>query len=355
MNTFWHRHRNFFIYLAITSLICLIIASGFAIWRARQPKPVTTNTTTTQVAQPEPTPELNPLQIEAIKARNYPGSKIVVEQDLGSKSGYNSKIVSYKSDEFKVFALMATPVGSAPVGGWPVVILNHGYVEPSAYRTTNNYYSAPISALASSGFAVLMPDFRGHGSSQGTPEGGHFSPVYTYDNLNLVNSIPQTPELGLSSSRIGTLGHSLGAHTSLRVAVVNPNIKATVYAAGVVASVDDILYNWPNSPMPSDLPASIHATRDALLAKYGTPKTNPEFWNSVSAINYVGDITGNSQIHHSQNDSVVPLNFSTKLDSALKTADKPVEFYVYPGSDHQIISNSQLAISRMVEFFRKTL
>ena len=351
MKAFWQQHKPFFVYLGITALVFLIIAVGYGIWRARQPKPVTTTETLTQVAQPQPAPELNPLQIEAIKARSYPGSSITVEQDLGS----NRKIVSYMSDEFKVFALMATPNSNAPAGGWPVVILNHGYVEPSAYRTTNNYYSAPISALANSGFAVLMPDYRGHGSSQGTPEGGHFSPVYTYDDLNLISSIAKSPELGLSTSRIGTLGHSLGAHTSLRVAVVNANIKATVYAAGVVGSVDDILYNWPNSPMPSDLPASIHATRDSLLAQYGTPKTNPEFWNSVSAINYVGNITGASQIHHSQSDTVVPLNFSTKLDTALKTAGKPVEFYVYPGSEHQIISNSQLAISRMVEFFRKSL
>jgi dipeptidyl aminopeptidase/acylaminoacyl peptidase len=154
---------------------------------------------------------------------------------------------------------------------------------------------------------------------------------------------------------MGTLGHSLGAHTSLRVAVVNPNIKATVYAAGVVASTEDILYNWPNSPMPNDMPASIHAARDALLAQYGTPRTNPEFWNSVSAINYVSNITGASQIHHSQADAVVPIDFSIKLDNALKASGKPVEFYNYPGNDHQIISNSQLAISRIVSFFKNNL
>ena len=355
MLAFWQTHKPFFVYLGITMLVCAVVFGGYSIWRARQPKPVTTTETPTQVAQPQPAPDLNPLQIEAIKARSYPGSTITVEQDLGSSLGYNRKIVSYMSDEFKVFALMAPPNSNAPAGGWPVVILNHGYVEPSSYRTINNYYSAPISALANSGFAVLMPDYRGHGSSQGTPEGGHFSPVYTYDDLNLISSIAKSPELGLSASRIGTLGHSLGAHTSLRVAVVNAIIKATVYAAGVVASADDILYNWPNSPMTSDLPSVVQSSRESLLAQYGTPKTNPEFWNSVSAINYVGNVTGASQIQHSQSDTVVPLSFSTKLDTALKTAGKPVEFYVYEGSEHQIISNSQLAITRMVEFFRKSL
>jgi fermentation-respiration switch protein FrsA (DUF1100 family) len=355
MKTFWQQHKMFFVYLAVISGISILLLTGYLVWRARYSEPVAITSTSTSVETPEPAPELHPLQIDAIKARSYPGSVITVEQDLGNRSGYNQKIVSYKSDEFKVFALLATPNGSAPEGGWPVVILNHGYVEPSAYRTINNYYSAPISALATNGMAVLMPDYRGHGNSEGTPEGGHFSPVYAYDDLSLISSIALTPTLGLSSTRLGTLGHSLGAHTSLRVAVVNPNIKATVYAAGVVASAEDILYNWPNSPMPSDLPASIHAARDALLAQYGTPRTNPEFWNSVSAINYVSDITGVSQIQHSQNDTVVPISFSTKLDEALKAANKPVEFYSYAGGEHQIISNSQLAINRMVEFFKKSL
>lgn len=355
MKTFWHKHKMFFVYLAVVSGVSILLLVGYLIWQARSAEPIATTPTSTQVETPEPAPELHPLQIDAIKARSYPGSTITIEQDLGNRSGYNQKIVSYKSDEFKVFALLATPSINVPEGGWPVVILNHGYVEPSAYRTINNYYTATISALALSGTAVLMPDYRGHGNSEGTPEGGHFSPVYAYDNLNLISSLALTPALGLSSSRIGTLGHSLGAHTSLRVAVVNPNIKATVYAAGVVASTEDILYNWPNSPMPNDMPASIHAARDALLAQYGTPMTNPEFWNSVSAINYVSNITGASQIHHSQADAVVPIDFSIKLDNALKASSKPVEFYNYPGNDHQIISNSQLAISRIVSFFKNNL
>ena len=350
MQGFWQKHKTFFVYLMVVLLVGAVLAGGYAIWKWRQPKP-TISQPSTQTTVNTPEPELNPLQIEAIKSREYPGSKIVVEQDLGG----GKSIVSYSSDGYKVYSLLATPTTAAPAGGWPVVILNHGYVEPSSYTTTNNYYTAPVAALVRSGIAVLMPDYRGHGKSEGTPEGGHFSPVYTYDDLNLINSIPQSPELNLSSTRIGTLGHSLGAHTSLRVAVVNPNIKATVYAAGVVGSIDDILYNWPNSPMPSDLPASIHTSRDALLAQYGTPKTNPEFWNSVSAINYVSNITGKSQIQHSGSDGVVPVSFSTKLDNALKAAGKPVEFYSYASSDHQIISNSQSAISRMVEFFRTTL
>lgn len=139
------------------------------------------------------------------------------------------------------------------------------------------------------------------------------------------------------------------------MAVVNPNIKATAYLSGVVGSIDDILYNWPNSPMPSDLPIDVQNTREQLLTQYGTPKTNPAFWDSVSAINYVGNVTGASQIHHSQNDSVVPKSFSDKLNNALITANKSVEYFVYPGNDHQLRANIELLNARLVNFYTSSL
>ncbi len=351
MQKFLVKNKIWITTIATAIFVAIVLVGGFLVWRWRAPKAMAPASSTTQTTATTPAPALNPLQIEAIKARSYPGSIISLEQQLNNQTS----IVSYMSDGYKIFALLTTPTGSAPTGGWPVVILNHGYINPSAYRTNDGSYSGITNALTSNGVAVIKPDYRGHGSSQGTPEGGHFSPVYTYDDLNLISSITQTPALNLNANRLGTLGHSLGAHTSLRVAVVNPNIKATAYLSGVVGSVEDILYNWPNSPMPSDLPAVVQQNREALLAQYGTPKTNPEFWDSVSAINYVSSITGPSQIHHSLSDSTVPVSFSIKLRDALQAAGKPVQYYEYPGDDHQLSSNTVQVNTRLVEFFKASL
>ncbi len=351
MQKFLVKNRLWTTTIATAMLVAIVLLSAFLVWRWRAPKAMAPASTNTQTNNPAPAPVLNPLQIEAIKARSYPGSAIVVEQQLGN----STSIVSYMSDSYKIYALLTTPNGTAPAGGWPIVILNHGYINPNVYRTNDGSYSGITNALTSNGIAVIKPDYRGHGSSQGVPEGGHFSPVYTYDDLNLISSIAQTPVLNLNANRLGTLGHSLGAHTSLRVAVVNPSIKATAYLSGVVGSVEDILYNWPNSPMPSDLPATVQQAREALLAQYGTPKTNPDFWNSVSAINYVGSITGPSQIHHSTGDTTVPVSFSASLDSALKAAGKVVEYYTYPGDDHQLSVSAVVVNSRLVNFFKNSL
>jgi dipeptidyl aminopeptidase/acylaminoacyl peptidase len=201
---------------------------------------------------------------------------------------------------------------------------------------------------------VIKPDYRGHGKSGGSPEGGHFSPVYAYDNLNLVASLKEYSSV--NPNRIGLFGHSLGGHVALRTIVASKDIKATVIMAGAVGSIYDLLYNWPNSPMPGDEPKALVASKkQELINKYGDPKANPTFWNSASAINYVDGVAGKVQLHHSVGDSTVPHLFSDNLATALQKAGKSVENYTYPGDDHQFAQNRSLILQRTVAFYKASL
>lgn len=340
--------------VVICSLVAIALIS--VLIKASRPRPnqAQHSSDSTPTISTSPTPTLDPLTIAAIRGRNYSGGKINLEQDLGSQNGYNSSIISYISDGYRVFALKSTPLGSAPAGGWPIVILNHGYIEPSSYQTNGPEYDQFISSLARAGFVVIKPDYRGHGRSEGQPEGGHFSPAYTYDLLNLIASIKQTP--GVNGGRIGLLGHSMGAHVALRAAVSTKDIKALAVMSGVVGSMDDIFYRWPHSPAPLDQPRPIvQGKRLELIKKYGEPKDNPTFWSSVSAINFVNQFIGSVQIHHSTNDSMVPLLFSEHLESALKNANKSVELYSYPGNDHQLTASRALVLRHLINFFKVNL
>lgn len=329
----------------------LAVATTTAFWYRSNTK--------TQPSQPSETlreskAEQDPLAIEAIRSRTYKASPITTEQQLGNQDGYTNAIVSYNSDGYKIYALQSTPTGTAPTGGWPVIILDHGYIPPAQYRTNGSDYRSIIAALARAGFVVIKPDYRGHGQSEGEPEGGHFSPGYAYDNLNLIASLKQYQLI--NPARIGLVGHSLGAHVALRTIVASKDVKATVLVSGVVGSIYDILYNWPRSPMPQDQPmAQLIARRQALLDKYGDPKKNPDFWNQASAINYVDAVTGKVQIHHSAGDSTVPILFSNNLTKALQAAGKPVESYTYPGDDHQFTLNRNSLVQRAITFYKGNL
>ncbi|HEX7259449.1 MAG TPA: alpha/beta fold hydrolase, partial [Candidatus Saccharimonadia bacterium] len=263
-----------------------------------------------QAAQ-KATPD-DPLTIAAIRSRQYAASEITTLQTLGSRENYSDAIVSYRSDGLAIRALVSTPNAPKPAAGWPVVILDHGYINPTEYQTNSSDYREFIAAFTRAGYMVVKPDYRGHGLSEGSPEGGHYSPAYAYDNLNLVASLQQFNQV--DKSRIGLFGHSLGGHIALRTIVVSPDVKATVIMSGVVGSIDDLFYNWTRSPNARPPTGLIRSARAALVEKYGEPRANPDFWNNVSAINYVDAVTGPVQIQHSEGDSVVPKLFADHLN-----------------------------------------
>jgi dipeptidyl aminopeptidase/acylaminoacyl peptidase len=101
-----------------------------------------------------------PLAITAMRAKTYPGSDLVIESTLPAGQGYNRTIVSYQSDGLKLFGLLTVPMGAKPAGGWPVILLNHGYIPPDEYSTEQSY-AGIVAPLAAAGYIVFKPDYRG--------------------------------------------------------------------------------------------------------------------------------------------------------------------------------------------------
>lgn len=298
-----------------------------------------------------PTPTLHPLTIQSMRQREYPGSEITFEEKLASAANYERYLVSYLSDGLKIYALMTIPSGEPPAGGFPVIIFNHGYIPPREYRPTERYV-AYVNAFASRGYIVFRPDYRGHGDSEGEARGAYSNPDYTIDVLNAVASVKRYPKA--NPDKIGMWGHSMGGHITLRAMVTTRDVKAGVIWAGVVGSYEDLMYRWRPTPIPTLSTAGRRFTQQ-LMQTYGSPEENPSFWQSISPIAFVGEISGPLQLHHASEDSVVPVYFSQRLAEAMQAAGQPVEFYTYPGDDHNIANSFSLAMQRSIEFFDRYL
>jgi dipeptidyl aminopeptidase/acylaminoacyl peptidase len=303
-------------------------------------------------SSPTPSPP-GTLAIETIRKHPLTPGPVTVESDLGWRGGCRIFDVSYRSDGHKIFALMTVPTTAKPEGGYPTIILAHGYIRPTEYQTDGGDYNGWTSAYCNAGYAVLKPDFRGHGRSEGAATGGHFSSSYTYDLLNLTASLNTIPDL--NPTRVAWFGHSMGAHVALRGLVADHGqpVKAAVLVSGVVGSLQDIIYNWRRSNPPS----SISPQRARILEEFGDPETNSAAWKESSAINYVDAIKAPVDIHHGDADATVPLLFSQRLDEALTKAGKPHTLYVYPGGDHQFTNaaNSALLLERTLALLRQRL
>lgn len=300
-----------------------------------------------------PTP-YNPLSIAAMRARSYPGSNIIIEQNLPDGSNYHQYLASYKSDGLKIYALLTVPMGEKPSNGWPVILFNHGYIPPEQYQTfpQSGQYASYYPVFAQAGYIVFKPDYRGNANSEGQPEGAYYSPAYAIDDLNALTSIKNYKDV--NPNKIGVWAHSMGGNITLRDLVIDTrDIKAAVIWGGVVGSYNDLMNNWqkkvPYVPSTREL-AQRNNYRSNLVTHWGTPISNPTFWNSMDPTLFVNDITAPIQLDAGESDEEVPVAFSQSLFDKLTKLGKKVEFYTYPEDNHNISNNFSLAMQHSLNF-----
>ncbi len=296
----------------------------------------------------------HPLMITEMRKRDYPGSEITIVETLAPGTNYKRYIAAYKSDNLKILGLLTIPNASSPEKKVPGIVFLHGYLEPKTYQTTERYV-AYQDGFAKSGFVTFKPDLRGHGKSEGESIASNFSPDYVVDALNALASLQKMPEV--NPDRIGFWGHSMGGGITLRAMVVSKDIKAGVIWAGVVGDWEDLLERYRRRIpwLTSDIRPPTRVRFEEFTNKYGSPSANPDFWNAIDPYSYLPDISGPVQLHHGTNDESVPVEFSAHLESALKEASKEVEYWEYPGSDHNIAQGFSQAMNRSIDFFNKHL
>ncbi|PNY82008.1 alpha/beta hydrolase family protein [Deinococcus koreensis] len=278
-----------------------------------------------------------PISIQALRARTYPGSALTVRQTLRAGVNYSRQVVSYQSDGLRIDALLTVPRGTPPQGGWPAIVFNHGYIPPAQYRTTERYV-AYQDAFARAGFVTLKSDYRGHGRSEGEARGGYDDPGYTVDVLNAAASLKK--DRRVNAKRLGLWGHSMGGQLSLRAMLVDPELKAASLWAGVVAGYDVLATDW-------NPPAGKRRTLDAL---------NRRFLRALSPNASLRELRGRPiQLHHGTADKEVPYAFQRALADDLRAAGQSVVAYRYEGDDHNLSRTLGTALRRSVQFFQANL
>jgi dipeptidyl aminopeptidase/acylaminoacyl peptidase len=338
--------------------VVIVVGGTIAYINANKTEPMMDNPTISRVFRDNeggPEETLHPMAIESLRRREYPGSEIVIEQELATGSNYKRYIASYKSEGLNIFGLLTIPNGDGPAGGWPAIIFNHGYIQPSQYVTTQKYVEY-LDGFARNGYVVFKPDYRGHGNSEGDATGNYFSPGYVVDVLNATSSVQGMSEV--NPEKIGMWGHSMGGNITMRNLVISDDIKAAVIWAGTVGSYDDILNNWSRAGRWRRSAEHRHQGpgRQGFIEEYGTYSDSPEFWSSIDPYSFISDINTPVQIHHGTGDTHVPFSFSENFKEVLEENNKQLEFYSYEGADHNLSGSAfSPAMSRSVEFFNNNL
>lgn len=247
--------------------------------------------------------------IEGLRKREFNGGEIKIEEVLPKESNFTPYIISYTSENLKIYAAMNVPDGSGP---FPVILLNHGYYDTQTFQTGDGT-NGMATILANNGYITLASDYRGHGKSEG--QGGGHQPEYAIDVLNLLASVKNI-EKG-DANRVGMWGHSMGGETSLRTVEAIDAIKALVLWAPTLGGG----HSSDNSLMDN-------------LTKIKTPIS----------------------LHQGLSDTEVDPETSIILSDALKKEGKQLEYFEYEGQDHNFRNLGWDLISeRTLDFYNKHL
>ena len=278
------------------------------------------------------------ITIDDLQARTYGDGEIEIEGVLEENEDFIRFLISYFSDGVKIYGFMNLPNDDGP---FPVVVVVHGYVTPSRYRTLA--YTTPLAdALAREGYFVFHPNYRNHPPSEQGPN--PFRVGYAIDVHNLVGILekgaghPGLLEIAIPDE-LGLFGHSMGGGITLRSITAYPGIDAAVMYAAISG---DEWVNYERSAYWTNTQDELETSEVDLLR--------------ISTIYHLEDIQTPMSIHHGLNDTVVPPEWSTDLCERMMTIEKDVECFDYPGQPHIFHgSGFDLFMERVLDFFEKHL
>lgn len=236
--------------------------------------------------------------------------------------------ISYTAaDGMRIPGYLTLPPGVTDPKGLPLVVLPHG--GPAARDTLGfDWWSQ---ALASRGYAVLQPNFRGSdGLGQAHLEAG-YGQWGRKMQTDLSDGVRWLASEGIiDPARVCIVGASYGGYA----AMAGPTLDPGVYRCAVaVAGVSDLraMVQWTS--------AQAGGLRDAPAVRYwnrfmGAERLGDRDLDAISPAKLAARADAPILLLHGRDDTVVPFIQSQIFADALRAAGKPYELVVLSGEDH---------------------
>jgi dipeptidyl aminopeptidase/acylaminoacyl peptidase len=265
---------------------------------------------------------------------------LAVRPQLESIAGGTMRAVSYPAaDGTQIPAYLTLPAGAAAGRNLPTVILPHG--GPQARDTWGFDFLAQY--LASQGYAVLQPNFRGSGGygDQWLQRNGFRSWQTSIGDIT-AGARWLTAQGIADPQRMAIMGWSYGGYAALQSAVTEPAMFRAVVAIAPVTDLQqakDDFRDYTNARNVSEY------IGDGPHIQQGSPLRN------------VAAITAPVLLFHGDRDLNVNVIHSRRMDDALRDAGKRSQLTVFPGLEHDLADSAVRTrmLQRIGDFLRTEL
>jgi dipeptidyl aminopeptidase/acylaminoacyl peptidase len=254
-----------------------------------------------------------------------------------------SEMITYKSfDGTAISALVTMPANLKRDGSNPAIVLPHG----GPTGKTEDYFDDIAAALASRGYVVIAPNFRGSTGYGKAFQTANYDDLGGGDLKDTVAAKKFLVESGyVDTKRVGIFGGSYGGFMTLMAISKTPDeFAAGVQWFGII--------NWRT--MYRDMDEQLKAYLRSLM---GTPEDNPQGYDRASPLTYIKNAKAPLLTIQGENDIRVPCGQAQEVHDILKAKGNIVETIYYPAEGHGFRKkeNQLDSLKRTVDWFDKYL
>jgi dipeptidyl aminopeptidase/acylaminoacyl peptidase len=234
---------------------------------------------------------------------------------------------TYKArDGVDIPAFLTRPLGAE--GRTPLVLLPHG--GPASLDVAGFDWLAHF--LASRGYTVLQPNFRGSGGlGREWENAGHGEWGVGVMQHDLTDGVAALVAAGMADpERVCIVGASYGGYAALAGAAFTPELYRCAAAIAGVADLRDML-SFERNRTGFSSPTLVYWRRAMGVTETDSATEKLE---AASPAAHVDKIRAPVLLIHGRDDTVVPIAQSQLMQRALEGAGKSVKFVELEGEDH---------------------
>ena len=235
-------------------------------------------------------------------------------------------ITSYAArDGMTIPALLTAHASVIEQGNAPLIVMPHG--GPQAHDRYGFDWMAQY--FASRGYLVLQPQFRG---SDGFGYDHHVAGEGEWGGMmqsDLDDGVTFLVDEGLvNPERVCMIGASYGGYAALAAGAFSPDMYRCIAAFAPVSDLRRMLKRERSEHGKN------HWVLDYWEEFYGADASEKEMLRSISPVFYAEEFKAPVLLIHGKEDTVVNIEQSKVMNSALRKADKDVTFIQLKGEDH---------------------